>query len=115
MFYYEDGTLAFIITPHKILPEFDLDVEPGMYCATFTIPDRFLNTGAYSVLVALTSLNPFYVHYAERDALCFLIAEDLSDWPMRARYGGSIGGIVRPILDFQCNAYNESNHNTNDE
>jgi lipopolysaccharide transport system ATP-binding protein len=91
---FTQGQYAFVSSP-----EANAKLDAGCYRSTMWIPSRFLNEGTYSIGLALTSINPLVVHFNERDALYFLVVDDLSD-PSRNDYTQAVPGIVRPRLDW---------------
>jgi homopolymeric O-antigen transport system ATP-binding protein len=79
---------AFVSAPQQNDPTI-----PGLYRSTMWIPANFLNQGLYVVGVALTSLDPTFVHFHQQDALRFHSSE-------RAPQESGIPGAVRPALDW---------------
>lgn len=74
---------------------------PGRWVATCTIPGRLLNTGTFSVGVAMTAMDPgVSVAFFERDALTIQVSEDLDRTldGVRNGYAGVVPGPVRPSL-----------------
>jgi len=91
---------VFVSSPTKdLLIEEMLD---GIYEATCQIPANFLNTGNYSIGIALTlDYNGARTCFYEQNALNFTMLEDLNNSPTRiGQYGGAIPGVIRPILDW---------------
>ncbi len=73
----------------------------GIYTSTARIPANFLAEGNFFVSVSLATYEPLNVHFAERDAVAFLIIDSLDGDSARGDFGGQINGVVRPILDWE--------------
>lgn len=73
----------------------------GIYTSTAQIPANFLAEGNFYVSVSLITYEPLNVHFAERDAVAFLITDSLDGDSARGDFGGQINGVVRPILDWE--------------
>lgn len=75
----------------------------GRWRAACTIPGGLLNTGSFTVGVAVTAINPGVdVAFFERGALMFQVTEDLEetlDGP-RLGYAGPMPGTLRPALPW---------------
>ncbi|MFZ4733295.1 MAG: ABC transporter ATP-binding protein [Pirellulales bacterium] len=75
----------------------------GRWRAACTIPGGLLNTGSFTVGVAVTVMNPGVdVAFHERGALMFQVTEDLQqtlDGP-RLGYAGPMPGTIRPALPW---------------
>lgn len=84
----------FISSPSEIA-----ELGPGFYKATMWIPSRFLNSGYYTIALALSSLSPVVVHFYEADALQFHVTENITAAD-RNGYALQIPGFIRPILDW---------------
>jgi lipopolysaccharide transport system ATP-binding protein len=80
-------------------------VPPGDYVSTVWIPGNFLNEGLYSVEVALCSIGMIgstkLVHQAQvPDTVAFHVHDPGEGDSAKGRFGGSIRGAVRPLLDW---------------
>ena len=73
----------------------------GVYKSTARIPANFLAEGNFFVSVSLITYEPLNVHFAERDAVAFLIIDSLDGDSARGDFGGQINGVVRPILNWE--------------
>lgn len=73
--------------------------SPSIYRSVMWIPPHLLNSGLYSVGIALTSVNPTVLHFYERDALRLHVVEDLHH-PDRNGYTQVFPGVVRPDLKW---------------
>jgi lipopolysaccharide transport system ATP-binding protein len=97
-FFDSSGTCAFVACGEV---EYRNKVSQGTYLASFTVPGLFLNSGVYTVGVALTfSLGGTHVSFFQRDELRLMITEDLNNSRFRAGtgYTGPVPGVIRPYL-----------------
>lgn len=96
-FFSSNGACAFVSHPQDVAK-----LKAGVYEVECHIPGNFLNEGMYFVGLAMTSfeLGP-RIHFYEQSALSFNIKDPIENVPTRNNYGGSIPGIVRPLLDWQ--------------
>jgi lipopolysaccharide transport system ATP-binding protein len=77
--------------------------RPGRWLASCTVPGGLLNTGSFTVGVAVTTMNPgLQVAFFERDALMFQVTEDIQANldTKRMGYAGPIPGTLRPTLPW---------------
>lgn len=101
-FFDELGSYLFVssgVTPRDI----ERINRPGRWICHCTVPPRLLNTGTFTVGVAVTSLNPgIDVAFFERGALMFQVTEDMSVTldTTRVGYAGPMPGTIRPQLDW---------------
>jgi len=72
----------------------------GSYRSIVHIPGNFLAEGTFTVLVALSEMNPVLVHFALGEVVAFQVFDSLDGDSMRGDYGGAIPGIVRPALEW---------------
>jgi lipopolysaccharide transport system ATP-binding protein len=80
-------------------------VPTGDYLSTVWIPGNFLNEGLYSVEVALCSIGMVgstkLVHQVQvPDTVAFHVHDPGEGDSAKGRFGGSIRGAVRPLLDW---------------
>lgn len=73
----------------------------GVYKATVTIPGNFLAEGLHIAGVAIMSYDPYIVHFHEKEAISFIVKDTIDGDTARGIYGGSMPGVVRPILKWQ--------------
>jgi lipopolysaccharide transport system ATP-binding protein len=73
----------------------------GVYASRMRIPANFLSEGTVFVGVALTTYNPFMVHFYEREPIVFHVCDHLEGKNARGDYAGTLPGVIRPILDWQ--------------
>ncbi len=73
----------------------------GIYKSTAQIPANFLAEGSFYISLSLATYEPLNVHFAERDAVAFLITDSLDGDSARGDFAGHLNGIVRPILQWE--------------
>lgn len=101
-FFDEFGNYVFVTAGHTKANEAAIN-RPGRWIASCTIPGGLLNTGSFTVGVAVTTMNPgLQVAFFERDALVFQLTEDIPATLDTARmgYAGPIPGTLRPALPW---------------
>jgi lipopolysaccharide transport system ATP-binding protein len=94
-----DGAYAFVSSPTR-----SADAKAGHYQAECHVPAHFLNEGAYSVSVALTSYfdqAPLRSNFYEQHAVSFNVRDPMDETVNRFGWNGPIPGIVRPRLDWE--------------
>ncbi len=72
----------------------------GRIRSTVWIPGNQLAEGTLSVAVALSTLDPVVVHYYVPSAVAFEVVDSFTGDSARGPYGGSFGGMVRPMLKW---------------
>jgi lipopolysaccharide transport system ATP-binding protein len=72
----------------------------GKYKSTVHVPGNFLAEGTFTVVVAVSEMNPVIVHFALGEVVAFQVVDSLDGDSMRGDYGGPIPGIVRPALEW---------------
>ena len=99
-FYNEHGLCIFVSQ--------DLDTgwrtrtrPTGTYTSKIWIPGNFLAEGSVFVTAAITTFQPFEVHFAKRDVIAFHVMETLEGDSTRGDYTGVLPGIVRPRLNWE--------------
>jgi homopolymeric O-antigen transport system ATP-binding protein len=93
-----EGTYVLVTAPDRI----DASGR-GEYRAECRIPGHFLNEGAYSVSVALTSYfgdAAIKSNFYERSALSFNVRDPIEGTPGRFGWSGPVPGVIRPKLDW---------------
>jgi len=99
-FYNEDGVCVFI--SHNMEKEWRYTPRPvGQYTSRLFIPGNFLAEGRLLVTVALSTYQPFEVHFVDRDTVSFTVIDNLDGDTARGDYAGHLPGIVRPLLDWK--------------
>jgi len=96
--YADDGTLIFIShdwhSGWRAKPR-----PPGQYQTTFSVPGNFFSEGRVTVKVAVSTYNPFEVHFVESDAVAFTVVEAAEGMTARGDYAGHLPGVVRPMIE----------------
>jgi lipopolysaccharide transport system ATP-binding protein len=98
-FYTASGVCAFVVNCPSIQP----GCRPGMYAAECGIPANFLNEGAFSVGLAVTSYlgGTYRVHFDARNMLSFNVRDGKVADEYTYGYAGPIPGVVRPRLAWE--------------
>ena len=78
--------------------------EKGLYVSSVEIPGNFLSEGTISVWAALTTPQPFMVHYEEKDIVAFHIIDSFDGTSARGDFMGKVPGVIRPILKWTTDA-----------
>ena len=73
--------------------------EKGFYSSRLKLPAKFLNTGIFTIGLALTSFPGTVVHFYESEALTIEVKEDLG--LRKNAYTGPIPGVIRPELEWE--------------
>jgi lipopolysaccharide transport system ATP-binding protein len=98
-FYNEEGVHVF--WTHDLDPNWRRRPRPaGRYVSTVWIPGNFLTEGALFVSAGCETIDPRIFQFWERDAVAFLVVDDLDSNSARGDYGGHIYGVVRPLLKW---------------
>jgi lipopolysaccharide transport system ATP-binding protein len=107
-FYNEHGACIFI--SHDWSDEWRRRPrEVGEYVSRCQIPGNFLAEGNIFVKIAVSTYEPFQVHFVESDALSFNVVDSLEGDSARGDYAGLLPGIVRPILDWETDFIERKN------
>jgi lipopolysaccharide transport system ATP-binding protein len=86
-----------------------LDLDPtwrglprpnGRYVSSVHIPGNFLSDGMMFVNAALLTQNPSIRQFWERSVVAFQVVESFDSDSARGDYAGRIGGVVRPLLQW---------------
>jgi lipopolysaccharide transport system ATP-binding protein len=73
----------------------------GRFISTVVIPGNFLAEGTMLVAVAMNTMEPQALHYLEREAVAFQVIDSMEGDSARGDYGGPMGGVLRPLLEWQ--------------
>lgn len=99
-FYNDRGICLFISV--DVDPEWRQKPRPaGTYVSRVWIPGNFLAEGTVFVTIAATTFQPMEVHFNERDAIIFNVSDSTEGNSARGDYGGSLPGVIRPLLDWE--------------
>jgi len=74
---------------------------PGRYMSTAWIPGDLLNEGLLYVSAAMKSMNPLTRHFHAKQVVAFQVVDDALGGGARADYTGDLGGVVRPMLEWE--------------
>jgi lipopolysaccharide transport system ATP-binding protein len=98
-FYNQEGVLLFHTGNQN--PEWRHQARhPGRHKSTVWIPGNFLAEGTVIVGAAICTMDNFAVHFHERDAVAFHVVDSMDGDSARGDYGGSIPGVIRPLLNW---------------
>jgi len=105
-FYTDDGTIIFI--SHDWHSGWRTKPKPrGLYQTIFTVPGNFFNEGRITVKVAVSTYQPFEVHFEEPDAIAFTVVDSSGEMTSRGDYAGHLPGIVRPLIGSRTGLLSE--------
>ncbi|MBW6474230.1 MAG: hypothetical protein K0B14_13980, partial [Anaerolineaceae bacterium] len=75
--------------------------KKGLVRSRCKIPGNFLAEGTHNILVAIGTYNPNVVHALERDAISFVVVDNIEGDSVRKDYaGGRWPGVIRPKLEW---------------
>jgi lipopolysaccharide transport system ATP-binding protein len=98
-FFNEEGIYLFVIGDRD--PEWRARArERGRYVSTGWIPGNFLSEGTVIVDAALSTPNPVFVHFNQREAVAFQVIDNPDADTARGEYQGPMAGVVRPIFNW---------------
>lgn len=105
--YDERGDYVFVtagLSPENQDPRSPQSInQAGRWLSCCTIPAGLMNTGTFTVGIAVTCMNPnIQVAFFERGALMFQVTEDLAVTlaTTRVGYAGPMPGTIRPQLEW---------------
>jgi lipopolysaccharide transport system ATP-binding protein len=98
---YNDENACVFISGDSHLAETRWPRPLGRYRATATVPGNFLSEGAYSVDIAISTMDPLIIHACERGALSFHVHDPAEGDSARGTYAGPYPGVVRPLLEWK--------------
>ena len=99
-FYNEEGVCIFI----SVATDEEWRQKPrprGVYKSTAWVPGNYLAEGKITIGTAISTFQPFEVHFYERDAVAFTIVDAQTGDTARGDYAGQLPGIVRPLLRWE--------------
>jgi lipopolysaccharide transport system ATP-binding protein len=92
---------VFLFSAHDLDPRWECRPRPaGHWVSTAWIPGNLLNEGKHFVSFGLMTLEPKITHFYEADAVSFRITESSAEGTARGGYVGTMGGVVRPALQW---------------
>ncbi len=90
-----------VFTTYDQNPEWRQRPRPqGRYVSTAWIPGNFLTEGTHIVGALVKTMMFNTVHLREPDAVAFHVIDSLDGDSARGDFAGSIGGVVRPLLQW---------------
>jgi lipopolysaccharide transport system ATP-binding protein len=105
-FFYDQGVETF--TTLDIDPQWRKKPRPaGRYTNTIEIPGNLLAEGLYSIRLVLVATDPFKSICSLPNVVAFTVVDSLDGNSARGDYGGPMGGVMRPKLNWQTE-FNDS-------
>jgi lipopolysaccharide transport system ATP-binding protein len=102
--YNQEGTNIFTSVDND--PAWRRKPRPaGRYTSTAWIPGNFLTEGTHFVQVGMHSHEPLIHRFNVRDAIAFQVIDTIDGDSARADHGGNLGGVVRPMLKWDTEFY----------
>lgn len=99
-FYNEQGVCLFV--SHDWSDEWRKRPRPqGTYVSAMKIPGNFLAEGNVFVTAAVSTYEPFEVHFVERETIMFNVIDSLEPDTARGDYAGKLHGVIRPLMDWE--------------
>lgn len=74
--------------------------RPGLQKRICWLPANFMAEGTFTINMAISSYEPVIVHCHEVDVVAFQVVDSHDGDSARGNYGGSIPGVIRPILPW---------------
>jgi lipopolysaccharide transport system ATP-binding protein len=74
------------------------------YTSTAWIPGNFLSPGRFFISAALITRSPEVAQFNEGQVVSFNVLDNMGDSTARGDWGGWMGGIVRPLLEWQTDS-----------
>jgi lipopolysaccharide transport system ATP-binding protein len=65
------------------------------------IPGNFLAEGNVFVTAAVSTYQPFEIHFVERETIVFNVIDSFEGITARGDYTGKLHGVIRPIMDWE--------------
>ena len=94
----------------RVFSTIDLDAEwnnrhrpTGRFTTTAWIPGNLLAEGTYYVRAAMRTTDRRKRHFNERDIVAFNVIDTIDGDSARGNYAARMGGVVRPLLDWETN------------
>lgn len=78
--------------------------KPGKYVSRVVMPGNFLTEGTLMIGLAMSSWEPWIVHFHEKEAIAVQIVDDLDKDGARSIYTGNMRGFVRPKLEWKTSS-----------
>lgn len=74
---------------------------PGRYVSRVWVPENLLNEGHIYVQPSIKNYRTRTRHFTVREAIGFRVTHELEANPVEGRFSGSLGGIIRPSLEWE--------------
>ncbi len=104
-FFNEEGLHLF--TTLDLNPDWRQRPRPtGRYISTAVIPGNYLAEGSIFVSPVLNTFSPNIVHAHEHHAIAFQVIDTLDGDSSRGDFGGTMKGVIRPLLQWETRAFN---------
>lgn len=106
----EQGVHVFAV--HDVGPEWRRESRPvGRYVSTMWIPGNTLSEGRLFVQASVLSYHPgLRLHTREPNVVAFQVVESSEGDSARGDYVGPVAGVVRPLLPWQTDFYQMTEH-----
>ena len=112
-FFSDEGQCLFVALDHD--PAWRNRPRPtGQFRCRLAVPGNFLTQGWVSVRGALTTFEPFRVHFDVEDAIGFMVEDTGRPDSARGDYVGVLPGVIRPLLQTS-NHYTDNSSNRADD
>jgi lipopolysaccharide transport system ATP-binding protein len=99
-FYNEQGVCLFV--SHDWSDEWrKRPRSKGTYVSAMKIPGNFLAEGNVFVTAAVSTYEPFEVHFVERETIVFNVIDSTEGDTARGDFAGKLHGVIRPIMDWK--------------
>lgn len=99
-FFNEEGTLVFSSLDQDSAWR-RRERPAGCYRSRVWIPGNFLSEGTLFVTPSMVTLNPDIRQFVVSEAVTFQVIDSLEGDSARGDWAGGIGGVVRPLLEWQ--------------
>jgi len=98
-FINQEGVCAFVASEYDL--EWHRRPRPaGRFISTAMIPANFLAEGALILCATMATMDPFRLHFFERDVVAFHVVDSFDGNATRGDYAGPMPGVVRPLLKW---------------
>ena len=77
----------------------------GRYVSRAKIPGNLLGEGTLFVGPVMRTIDPDIYHFGVEDAIAFEVIESSNKNSARGEWSGGIGGIIRPLLEWETRFY----------
>jgi len=103
-FINQQGTTLFATNDWNDPQWKDKPRDIGLVRSRCTIPGNFLAEGTHSILAAIGTYNPNFIHAMVREVVSFVVVDNSEGEGVRGNYsGGNWPGVIRPQLEWKVN------------